>query len=442
MRRPFLPPAPLLVLAALTPLTSFQVQAQGGQPTPPAASPASPASPVQTIEPATPLSLQTAITLALQHNPELRASARELEATRAAVGQAGALPNPELSMLIEDTRRETRTTTVVVNQPLELGGKRAARVSVAERAQESAEIDTRARRAQLRSDVAAAFFDVLAAQERARLSQGSVDLAGNASRAAGKRVTAGKISPVEETKAKVAESSARVEAAQALGELRTARQRLSSLWGNPIPRFQQADGQLDMLPPVPNDEGLETGLADSPALRQARNELARRQALTEVERARRIPDLTLTLGAKRDNELGRNQAVIGVAVPLPLFDTNRGNLAEALRRQDKAQDELAAARLRVSAELGEAAQRLRSMHAEATLLQREVLPGAQSAYDAAVQGFELGKFSFLEVLDAQRTLFQAKAQYLSALAGAHRAASDIDRLLGTDEDTAPVFAQP
>ena len=60
----------------------------------------------------------------------------------------------------------------------------------------------------------------------------------------------------------------------------------------------------------------------------------------------------------------------------------------------------------------------------------DVLPGATEALVAATRGFELGKFSFLETLDAQRTLFQARAQYLRALAEAHGAAADIDRLIG------------
>jgi cobalt-zinc-cadmium efflux system outer membrane protein len=46
------------------------------------------------------------------------------------------------------------------------------------------------------------------------------------------------------------------------------------------------------------------------------------------------------------------------------------------------------------------------------------------------RGYELGKFSFLDVLDAQRTLFQGQS-YVRALAGAHAARADIGRLVGT-----------
>ncbi len=64
------------------------------------------------------------------------------------------------------------------------------------------------------------------------------------------------------------------------------------------------------------------------------------------------------------------------------------------------------------------------------MLRLEILPGAQSAYDATTKGYELGKFNFLEVLDAQRTFFQARAQYLRALAETHRSAAEIDRIVG------------
>lgn len=67
---------------------------------------------------------------------------------------------------------------------------------------------------------------------------------------------------------------------------------------------------------------------------------------------------------------------------------------------------------------------------EVALIVAEVLPGAESTYLAASRGFELGKFSFLEVLDAQRTLFQSKNQYLLAVAESYRASAEIDRLVG------------
>ena len=429
--------APLATLAALTtatlfPSTSFSQVAQAS----PAQVPLSAASaPAPTVQP---LTLAEAIRLALQFSPQIVANQQELAASDGTVIQAGARPNPEIQALIEDTRRESRTTTVQFSQPIELGGKRSARVSVAELGRAQTAVDVEGRRAQIRADVSDAFFGAVIAQERVQLAQASAELSGRAADAASKRVQAGKVSPVDETRAKVAHAGVRVELRQAQGELRSARQRLSALLGPAAPRAQVLAWQSNALPALLSPD---TSLTDVPALRQARLEVDRRQAMVELERARRIPDVTLTLGAKRDQQVGRNQTVIGLSIPIPVLDTNRGNLLQALRLHDKAEADLQATQIRVETEWTQLSERQRSAQAEVQALKEEVLPGAESAWQAATTGFELGKFSFLDALDAQRTLFQARAQYLRALNELYRTTADIDRLLGTNTDE-PSTAKP
>ena len=385
---------------------------------------------VEQIEAATPLTLQKAVALALEANLDLTVAQREIEAVEGQVIQGRVRPNPELAYSLEDQRTPTRTQSVQINLPIELGGKRAARIAAAERGRDVAVEELNMRRVEIRAAVVAAFFETLAAQERAALAQASVDLAKRVTDAVAKRVAAGKVSPVEETKARVAEAGVRVELAQAQSELRSARARLASLLGANPPRFTLVSGNVEELPAVPSLDDIQQRLSTSPTLRRMQLEVERRRSLVDVERSKRIPDVTFSLGVKRPNELQRDQLLFGVSVPLPLFDRNQGNLLEALKREDKARDELQALNLRLSTEVLQARERLASVRGEIDVLQREVLPGAKSAYDAATVGFENGKFNFLEVLDAQRTYFAAKSQYLKALAEAHRTAADIDRVLG------------
>ena len=441
MRTLFVPLAALAM--AVPPAYSQQVT-----PSVPASAGSSSASPqassraaTRTLEPAGPLTLRSAVAMALRANPGLAAASREQDATEAAIVQAGAWPNPTLDAQLEDLRRDNRTTTLQLSQPIELGGKRAARVTAAERARDQAASALAGRRAEIRAATVTAFFDVLTAQERLRLAQDSVGLAQTATRAATNRVAAGKVSPLEETRARVAEAGMRVELLQAEGTLRSARQQLAALWGTPDPRFTQVEGAVDRLPAMATSQDLGMRIAAAPVVVQARLEVERRKALSDLEQAKRIPDVTVSLGAKRvpasDGEAGgsrRNQVVVGLSVPLPIFDTNRGNVAEALSREEKARDDLAAAELQLGTEVAQATERLRSARATAQTLQHDALPGAETAYKAATKGFELGKFSFLEALDAQRTLFQVRAQYLLALADAHRAAGELDRLLGNEGD--------
>ncbi|MDI9235125.1 TolC family protein [Limnohabitans lacus] len=387
-------------------------------------------------ETATILTLQKAIDLALDSNLDLAVAKREIEATQGQVIQAQARPNPELAYSQEDKRASTGTQSVQINVPVEIGGKRAARITAAERGRDIASEELNVRRVEIRATVIAAFFEALAAQERVALAGASVDLAGRATDAVVKRVAAGKVSPVEETKARVAESGVRVELAQAQSEQRNARARLVSLLGANPPRFTTVAGSVDELPAVLSFENVQQRLSASPTLRRAQMEVERRRSLVDVERSKRVPNVTVSMGVKRPNELQRDQLLFGVSVPLPLFDRNQGNLLEALKREDKAQDELQALNVRVSTEVFQARERLEYILSEVDVLQRDVLPGAKSAYDAATIGFEYGKFNFLEVLDAQRTYFAAKSQYLKALAEAHRAAAEIDRVLGESGSTA------
>jgi outer membrane protein, heavy metal efflux system len=387
---------------------------------------------LRVTEPAAPLTLKAALELAYGANAALSTARRELEAVAGSILQAGLLPNPRVEALIEDPRPENRLTAVYVNQPLELGGKRPARIAAAERRHDVASAELNAMRAEIRAAVMVAFFDVLVAQERFLLTQGLVELSQRATTAASKRVTAGKVSPVEETKARVAEASVRVELSQASTSLKMARKRLTAIWGNATPRFERAEGQVEALPALPALKDLTARLANAPGLARAQLEVNRRQALVEVERSLRIPDVTVSLGGRRN--VGLNQALLGVSLPIPIFNRNQGNILEALRRTDKARDELSGTEIRLNNEIAQALERLNVARQEIEVLQREILPGAQNAYDAATKGFIMGKFSFLEVLDAQRTLFQAKSQYLRALAEAHRSAAEIERVLGEAPD--------
>ncbi|MDO9420966.1 MAG: TolC family protein [Herminiimonas sp.] len=376
------------------------------------------------------LTLAAALDLAFNANPEIAIARREVEATAGTVQQAGLIPNPELETLIEDTKRETRTTTVQINQAIELGGKRGARITAAERGRDFALMELKGKQADIRATVIAAFYDVVIAQERHRLAQASFELAQRATLGASRRVIAGKISPVEETRARVAESGVRIELAQANNELESARRKLAATWGSSHPRFERVEdphAELPALIPLPE---LTERLQHSPVLQRAKIEVERRAAMAQVERSRQTPDVMLSLGAKRDEQMGRNQAVIGVSIPLPVFDRNQGNVLEALRRTDKARDELLATEVNLNMELGDAHGRLSIARMETQLIKNEILPGAKRNYEASSKGFELGKFSFLEVLDAQRTFFQAESQYLRSLAETYRAAAAIDRLLG------------
>jgi len=83
-------------------------------------------------------------------------------------------------------------------------------------------------------------------------------------------------------------------------------------------------------------------------------------------------------------------------------------------------------------ELAKAYQSLSSAYTEATELDKNVLKGAERVFEASKTGYSRGKLDYLNVLDAQRTLFEAKARHIDALASYHIAKADVERLIGQD----------
>jgi cobalt-zinc-cadmium efflux system outer membrane protein len=392
--------------------------------------------------PAAPIDLAAAIRLALGQ-PALRAAAHEAAAGDALAAQAGNYPNPSLSWLREGQQAGGRTTTLQISQPVELGGKRQARIALARGEAALAHADLAARRRATRAEVIAAYYTLLVALEQQRLAQALTGLARRSTEVAARRVAAGKVSPIDATRARLAESDAASGLMEADATLAVARTRLGALIGRPADTIALAPDRADALPEPAPAALLQARSGEAGAIQRAGRQLAAQEAQAGVERAARVPDLTLTLGTQREDqealrqpglrEPGRRQLVFGVSLPLPLFDRNQGRLAAALRRTDKARDELAAARIDTAAELAAASTRYATARAEAARLRDDVIPQAGSAYDLTLRGFEAGKFAFLDVLDAQRTWFQLQSRHAGALLAAWRAYADIERLAGADQ---------
>jgi len=381
-------------------------------------------------EATTKLTLQFALSLALSANPEIAIALREREAIDGIKTQAAVRPNPSISTMMQDTRSATRETTLQINQEFELGNKRDARIEVANTFYSKAEAELENKKAEIHANVIAAFYGVLAAQERVSLAKSSLDVAYLALDAASKRVKAGKSSPVEETKSKIAESTAKIELSQANSQLNSNRKRLTALWGNPQPVFDYAEGDVTKVPEALAWNDLSAMLEDSPPIKIAKIEINAREAITKVERSKSVPNITVSAGIVNNQDLNINQALLGLSVPIPLFNRNQGHVQEAVSRKYKAEDELVSLKSKLELNLASQYERLNAARQASESLRTEILPGAQSAFEAANKGFSAGKFNFLDVLDAQRTLFQAKSQYIQALLEAHQAVAEIERIVG------------
>ena len=376
------------------------------------------------------LTLDTALQNAFANNPELAAARWEIDIAEGGRQQAGLIPNPVVSWDAEDTRRDSRTTTIKLSQTLELGGKRGARVDVATRAQDAAALTLEQRRNGLRADVIDSYYAALRAQERLDLAQRSLALAERGLIVANGRVSAGKSSPVEATRAQVQLSEIRLELNRAQIGLTDAYRRLAASTGSVTPDFQAVASQRESTPVLPPAALLLARLEQTAELRLAELQVLQNEASVGLEKAQRIPDLDVSIGSQYDASVRERVNVVGVSMPIPLFNRNQGNVLAASRRADQARDLRNAVELRLRTETRQALDLWQTANTEVRAFNQQILPAAQNAVDSATRGFEMGKFNFLDVLDAQRTLIAARTQYLTATAQATDAWVRIERIYG------------
>jgi cobalt-zinc-cadmium efflux system outer membrane protein len=376
------------------------------------------------------LSLPQAIATALEHNPDMAAARQEIGIAEGARRQAGLIPNPELSWEVEDTRRDTSTTTVTLSQPLELGGKRGARIEVARVGQDLAQMTLEQQVNNLRADVVQAFYSALRAQTGVELARQSLDLTERGLQVVEGRVRAGTSSPVEATRAQVQLAEARLQLSRAQSEKSNAYRQLAQITGSAVDTVDRLDAP-SLSPGQPPADDLLLGRLDQTAeLRQALARIDQNDAALGSEKAQRIPDLTVSLGSQYDRLERERVNVVGLSLPLPLFDRNQGNVLAAARRADQARDLRNATELRLRSETRTALNQWGTAMQEVASYDSTILPAARQAVDTATRGFERGKFGFIEVLDAQRTLIAAREQYLASLATASDARARVERVFG------------
>ena len=390
-------------------------------------------------EPTGELTLRKAIRLALLRSGELASFAWSVRQAEAEQLQASLPPNPELEGEFENFAgsgefRGTRAleTTIVLSQVVELGGKRAKRVRLAGLDSKLAGWDYEAKRLDVLTDVTRKYVALLASQRRVDLARENLKLAAAALDAVAKRVSAGKSAPTEKLKASVEAATSRIETRRAERALAGARQQLAATWGSDKALFDRAVGDLAKISRPPATDALTGLLEQNPKLARWETEAAQRQAALRLAKAGSVPDITVGVGYRhfRETEDNDRAMLVTASVPLPLFDRNQGQIAKARFGVLKARVDRNAAAVRLRAQLAEACRQAASAYEESRSLQDDVLPTARRAYQAVERSFKEGKSSYLDMLDAQRTLVDTQSKYVEALAGCHQARADVEALIG------------
>ncbi|MHC4989664.1 MAG: TolC family protein [Planctomycetota bacterium] len=407
------------------------------QPPRPAAGPDAGAPPSPFVEPTGTLTLRVALAASLRESPTLAALGYELRASEADALQAGRAPNPELGLTIENfggsgvfSGFDAAETTVTLSQLVELGGKRVQRGRVADLEAELAGWDHEILRMDVLTKTTADFIAVLASSRRLEIARDTTGLAARVEEAIRRQVDAGDEEQIDATKAQFELVRARLAEEEATHELAAARMVLAANWGSMQPRFDEAQGDLDTTPAPPVLPTLLSRVRQNPDLARWTAETALRQAQIELARAQGVPDLTIGGGVRYIDGDDQTVFVIDAGIPLPLADTNRDALRAARLRALQGNELEEAAIVRINTAVAEAHETLLSIHHRAELIRDTLLPTAREAFDAAAEAFDGDRIEALDLLDTQRSLFDARRELVDALQAYHRAVLALERLTG------------
>ena len=387
-----------------------------------------------------PLSLRDAVTAALAHNPDLGSFEFEFRAADAVRAQAALRPAPSLDVTVENFAGtgeaqglKSSETTVALSQIIELGGKRDSRVAVAGAARDALTTARQAAQLDVLAEVTRRFIAVAALQEQVRLNQRAAELAERPLRASDLRVRAAKAPHVEFDRATISLERARLDERRARSELEAGRRSLAALWGandavldgQPL---SDINGDLRHLPQVEPFEALMTRLESSPDFLRFASEERLREAELRLAASGRKPDVAFSGGLRRLQ--GTQDTALVASFSIPLFAGRRASsyIAEAAARRDAVGVQREAALIRARAELYRLYRAMQEEMAAVESLDGTLAPRMEEALKETEYAFERGRYSYLELTDAQREYLDLQRARIDASAQVQLLVAEIERL--------------
>jgi cobalt-zinc-cadmium efflux system outer membrane protein len=398
------------------------------------------------------LTMEDAVSLAMQRNRDLIAARLEVEGAQLDRVQAGLYPNPVFSYtlgnVVVGTANPQGTTpptiaegfqqsvhTLSISDVIDVWAKRSAHIRFANRGIDYQRIVVEDALREVSYAVRSAFSDVVSEQWELQLAKETRSRYDETIRLSRVRYQAGEISEAELRKIELEGARYQNEVIDEEMELDLARQKLAALMGI----------HFSELPPAvdePAEKRLELSLPDltqralqnRPDVRA--NVASQTRANAEISSAKRdaFPDISFGLGYTHSNFTvsGDNpdSLYLSFSLPLPVFDRNQGNIGRARLHLKQAENDQAKLELAVEHDVADAVRKSQRAQALLAVFEGGMLERADSALKVAEKSYKAGAVSLLELLEAQRTYIETRAQYLKARHDLQQGLIDVTHAVG------------
>ena len=364
------------------------------------------------------LSLQDLEQMAWRANPTLSQAWMRIRAAQGGYVQAGLYPNPVAGYIADDMGNDGRAGVqgAGLAQEIVTTGKLRLGRSVAGWEVRQARFGLSKQQYAVLNAVRIGYYETLVAQRTVEVNEKLVAISDEFVQLTEKLGAAKEVSQADVLQA-------RIEAEQTDLNLVTARHRYQTAWG----RLAATIGHGDMAPTplsgeiernTPNlqqHELLNQILEGSPELAAARAAVQRARCNVALQCAERIPNFEISTAVKRDYGSEYTIADFGLAMPIPIYNRNQGNIVSAQAELTSAVREVRRIELDLHARFIAAFEEYAIARQHVQSYTETILPNARKSLQMIKVGYQEGEFDYLKLLTAQRTYFSANLEYLSNL---------------------------
>ncbi len=390
------------------------------------------------LPPAGPISLADLLRVAEARNPSLSAARSLVGVAAGQVWQASLYPNPRLEVESDEvpfrSGFDEAISTVSITQPIVLGGRLRAATDAAEAEQAArlAEVDLRVR--EVFGEIAQLHAKLLAVRQAESLYAELETLGRRTYDTARNRFEARAVPETEVIRPQIELYQIELAKQRLAQDRQSAARQLSLLLGGAAVDVERLSGDLSGDPGPLDQEAMAAAVrAGHPALIVADREIDAASARMEQIEAERVPDLDLRLGAGYKGDADEGIGEIGAGVTLPLWDSRQGDRLSARFDLMRARQERVAKENELLRQLAAAYGEYEAVRAQVQTLREQLVPAAQRSYEQSIDMYRAGRAAFLEMLDAQRTLTQARASLVELSGAAAAARARLVQIAGPPE---------
>jgi len=380
------------------------------------------------VAPVGSLTLQAAIDRAMAANATIAAARLRGPINLANLAVARERLNPEGTFELE---KETPKEAYGFAVPLELGGKRARRIDVAQATIRAGDAELAATITQVRNDVRRAYFGQVLADSRLTLLREQRDLSMRARDTAQARFDAGSAPRLEVMQAQLALAAAENEATAAEGTSSAARAALNALLAQPLDTPTTLSTDVDTGAPPGTLAAVMLAQTASTELMSLDRQIDTQRARIGLAESLRVPDLTptftLTHRAEPDFTYGWRA---GAAITVPLFTTHRAGVLVEQTTLEQLVSQRQATLLRIQGDVTSASQRAQAQRELFVRYRDQIIPQAQQVEQLAQDSYQLGQTGIAALLQALQATRDVRLRSLDAIDQFQTALADLERAIG------------